>query len=114
MADHQNRNNNNFRWIRFTGDSVARWSEIIDDVPLRQIPVELIDAIKFTTHSGDEISVKVSDLVDLNADNIGDAIDNAIESKRGDLKSVEFSVNFDKLENHIIDAIIKLFDNSET
>lgn len=112
MADHQNRNDN-LRWIRFTGDSVARWSEIIDDVPLKQIPVELIDAVKFTTHTGDEISVKISDLADPQSD-IGDAIDRAIESRRAELKSVEFSVNFDKLENHIIDAIIKLFDNSET
>lgn len=113
MEDHQNKNNN-FRWIRFTGDSVARWSEIIDDVPLKQIPVELIDAVKFTTHTGDEISVKISDLVDPKSENIGDAIDNAIESRRNELRSVEFSINFDKLEHHIVDAIIKLFDNSET
>lgn len=111
MADHPNKDN--FRWIRFTGDSVSRWSEIIDDVPLRQIPVELIDTVKFITHSGNEISVKLSDLVDSQDDNIGESIDRAIESRKRDLKSVEFSVNFDKLETHIIDAIIKLFDNSE-
>lgn len=114
MEDHQNKNNGNLRWIRFTGDSVQRWSEIIDDIPLRQIPVELIVAVKFVMHTGDEISVKINDLIDPKFGNIGEAIDHAIESRRNNLKAVEFSVNFDKLESHILDAIIKLFDNSET
>lgn len=112
MDDPQSKNN--FRYIRFVGDSVSRWGDIIDEMALRQIPVELIDSVKFVTKNGNEISVKISELVGSNKDNIGESIDQAIESKKENLKAVEFAVNFDKLEEHIVDAIVKLFDTSET
>ncbi len=111
MGDRQSKNN--FRWIRFTGDSVSRWSDIIDDVHLRQIPVELIDAIKFITHDGDEVSIKITELLaNKHSDHIGEIIDEAIENKRNDLRAVEFLVNFDKLETQIVDAIGRLFENN--
>lgn len=105
---------NNLRWIRFTGDSVDRWSGIIDEIQLNQIPLNLIESIRLTTHKGETIDIKVGEIAGSDDENVGELIDQTITSKKNDLKAVEFAVNFDKLEGHILNAIIKLFDTSET
>lgn len=111
MADHPSKNN--FRWIRFTGDSVSRWANIIDEVELKQIPVELIDSVKFISRDGTELSIKIVDLLkNRDEDHVGDIIDQAIESRKEDLRAVEFLLDFDKLESTIVSAIGKLFEHT--
>lgn len=111
MADQKS--NQNFRWIKFSGESVDRWSKIIDELDLRQIPLNLIDEIAFRSHRGQDIIIRVSDFSDHTEEELGQLIDATIDQHRDNLKSVEFLVNFDRLEKVIFDNISGMFGNAD-
>jgi hypothetical protein len=109
VADQKN--SPNLRWIKFTGESVDRWGTIIDELDLKQIPLNLIDEIALRAHNGQDVIIRIADFADYQDDDLGQMIDNTINQNRNNLKAVEFLVNFDRLEQVIFNNISGMFGN---
>lgn len=97
MADPQKVN----KWVKFVGNKIGRWKDILDDIKVDQVPLQYVIEIRYH-HSNGAINSKV---VTPEVKNLGDEITEFVR-RSDDVKAVEFIVDIDRI-NADIGSVVK-------
>ena len=103
MADPQKVN----KWVKFVGEKIGRWKNILDDISVDQVPLQYVVEVRYHHNSG---AVNVTE-VNGNK-NLGDDISKYVRTAT-DLKAVEFIVNIDPINRDIGEVVKELLSSTQ-